>query len=140
MSLITRRTWVFIISTFVLNLIWELLQGELGFYEGHGGDIVSMALCARAAIGDVFIVAGIYALMTIIYRTRTWIFTMSKSTWVVLVLVSISVAILVEWWGIYTGRWSYSDLMPIIPFLSMGVTPILQMTILVPIITLIVKK
>jgi hypothetical protein len=140
MKFLARRTGLFIGSTFILNFIWEMTQSELGLYAGHGGDLVSAAICARAALGDVLIVGIIYAIMAVIYKTKLWLFNPTRSTWGVLVMVSASVAILVEWWGLETGRWAYSELMPTVPFLELGISPILQMVILVPLITLIVRK
>jgi hypothetical protein len=38
----------------------------------------------------------------------------------------------VEYKGLMFHRWSYLPSMPIIPFLNVGASPVLQMTILLP--------
>lgn len=140
MIISARNISIFTFSTFILNLIWELAQGESGLYLNHGGDMTSMLRCTIAAFGDVLIVLSVYTIMTIIYRTRDWILNMNQGTWVTLILISLITAMIVELWGLQTGRWSYSELMPIIPLIKIGLLPVLQMVLLVPIITLIVKK
>ncbi len=140
MIISARKIIVFTLSTFILNLIWELAQGESGLYLNHGGDVASMLRCTTATFGDILIVLGIYIIMTIIYRSSDWILNMNQGKWVNLLLISLIAAIVVELWGLQTGRWSYSELMPIIPLIKIGLMPVLQMVLLVPLITLIVKK
>lgn len=38
-----------------------------------------------------------------------------------------------EWRALATGRWSYTDGMPILPVLGVGLWPVLQLTLLTPI-------
>lgn len=140
MNIWIRKTFLFVCSTFLLNLVWELSQSSLGLYENYGGDFASVIGCTRAAVGDILIVGGVYVAMTLIYRRRTWMSSMRNSTWVVLVVISVLAAFVVEWWGLLTDRWLYSELMPLIPLLEIGVSPILQMAIIVPAVTLLVKR
>lgn len=49
--------------------------------------------------------------------------------------------ILLEWHAVYwTGRWAYSDLMPIVPFLGIGVVPILQWLVLPPAVLYFLRR
>jgi hypothetical protein len=48
-------------------------------------------------------------------------------------------AVLVEWVGVHVlGRWRYTDTMPVVPGLGVGVIPIAQMLLLPPLIFRIV--
>ena len=40
------------------------------------------------------------------------------------------VAACIEWYWLRAGRWAYNDLMPIIPILKLGLTPVIQLAIL----------
>src|SRR3989338_8107847 len=46
------------------------------------------------------------------------------------VIALIIFAILLEKWALGTGRWVYTDAMPIIPFLRVGLTPVIQLGLL----------
>lgn len=46
--------------------------------------------------------------------------------------IGAACAVAIEWIAISFGRWSYSDRMPEIPRLRMGVWPLLQLTLLTP--------
>jgi hypothetical protein len=49
-----------------------------------------------------------------------------KKPWL-LILFGIIVAVALELWGLGTGRWKYTALMPIIPFFRVGLTPAIQL-------------
>jgi len=51
-----------------------------------------------------------------------------------LLIIGTVIGVGIERWAFITGRWSYTESVPIIPFLKVGITPILQMMI-VPILT-----
>jgi hypothetical protein len=37
-----------------------------------------------------------------------------------------------EWRALVTGRWFYAERMPVVPLLGVGLWPLLQLTLLVP--------
>ncbi len=39
-----------------------------------------------------------------------------------------------EWHAVRAGRWAYSDLMPIVPLLQVGLAPVLQWLVVPPIV------
>jgi hypothetical protein len=41
-------------------------------------------------------------------------------------------AVAVETWGLAAGRWQYSDSMPRVPGIELGLVPLLQIAILAP--------
>ncbi len=57
-----------------------------------------------------------------------------------LVLLGAAVAVAVEWWALATERWQYAGAMPIVPFLQVGLLPVLQMTIIPPIVALWLRR
>jgi hypothetical protein len=75
-SLVWRRLARFVTATviagFVMNEIWEMVQMP-AFVETAGRTWTStLALCTRAAAGDVGIILGICALGTFTLRRQFW--------------------------------------------------------------------
>ena len=52
-----------------------------------------------------------------------------KHAWGI-VVIGFIVAISIEWYALATDRWAYNVYMPIIPFLSVGLTPTIQLALL----------
>ncbi len=130
-----KRLLLFLSSAFLLNLIWENAQAIL--YQPHGDTFGTFLRCAIASLGDVLMVSMIYLFVSVISKSFLWFEEMNVKKWISLVTLSIIVATGVEWWGISTYRWTYADMMPMIPFLNIGLIPVLQMALLNPLILLI---
>ena len=46
-------------------------------------------------------------------------------------VTGVMITIVFEWYAIYwAGRWSYSDLMPVVPVIRVGLAPLVQWIIL----------
>ncbi len=120
--------FIFIVS-FILNFLWEISQAFL--YAPHFVGIAGLiTVHLRAGLGDVLMVFIILALDTLILNR---IFVGEKTAvkrYLVIMLIGFVLATLVEKYALATGRWSYASLMPIIPFLNVGLTPILQMIVI----------
>jgi len=110
---------VFIFS-FCLNLIWENLHSYL-YVEYMGGRITEFILI-RASLIDALII-------TVLVLPFMFIDALKKHSWLI-ILAGILVAIFIEWYALGTGRWSYNEYMPIIPILSVGLTPTIQLGLL----------
>lgn len=107
---------VLALIAFLLNFVWEISQAPL--YDCYDQFLHCMWLCFKASLGDVVWVLLLYG-----------IFRVSHSKTAV-VLAGLAIAIGVELHALQTGRWAYAESMPLIPFLSLGLTPLLQMAIL----------
>jgi len=55
------------------------------------------------------------------------------------VTIGVVAAILLELYALQANRWAYNDLMPIIPILGTGLTPTIQLGLLIYIIFKITK-
>ncbi len=121
-----------LITSFFLNLIWE--NGQMFLYNGYDGFLSSFLMCLAATLGDVVIITLIYLIMSFVFRGWNWFQYFSKGKLTILLVVSLIFAVIIELYGLGTERWSYNELMPTIPFLDVGFTPILQMIIIVPIV------
>lgn len=113
----------------ILNYPWEMLQMPL--YEGMlFSDPMSWLVCFRASIGDGFIILTIWGFGYLLFRQRTWFQTKNVKNISLLVLSGAVIAIAFEIHALKTGRWVYSDLMPLLPYLGVGLSPLLQLMIL----------
>ena len=114
-----RLLSIFAIS-FVLNIVWENLHSYL--YDNYMGGKITEFILLRASLADALAI-------TILLIPFLYISFFRKRNWLV-ILGGIIISILIEWHGLGTGRWSYNDYMPIIPILSVGLTPTIQLGIL----------
>jgi chromate transport protein ChrA len=137
-----RKYQYFIVTTavaaFILNLVWELAHGSL--YKGFQYDLGHIAFCALASVADMFMVLILLFAFGLIYKNVLWIEPVRFDRSLVLILVGGVGAILAEMWHTSRGDWSYADAMPLIPIVEVGLSPVLQFTILPLIIFVLTKK
>lgn len=86
-----------------------------------GGEITEFVLL-RASFWDALI---------IILVTLPFIFYSSfkNKDWLI-VFIGIIISLGIEYYALSTHRWAYNSLMPIIPFLGIGLTPTIQLGLL----------
>jgi len=124
------RKIIFIsVLTFFLNFIWEISQAFL--YMPHFVGISGLiTVHLRASLGDILIIFIILMLDTLIFGPVYGKISIQRL--LAMVFVGFVLATLVEKYALSSGRWVYNPLMPIIPWLNVGLTPILQMMLIPP--------
>ena len=129
---------LFVVSV-ALNFIWELVQAPLYVGMSSLGDIVRH--CFVASLGDGIILWMIYGLGWVAFGNWRWTFQPGSRQIAFTVSTGLVIAILIEWFALHwLHRWAYTIDMPRIPVLDVGLTPILQMLILPPIIFFLTQK
>ena len=128
-------TGLIIISSFLLNFAWEMLQMPL--YEGMKLNRQSVVFCALASLADMLIVLLLYYTFAMIYKELFWYQHFIVQRISILVVVGSIGAILVEILHLSVGSWKYSRSMPLIPVVNVGVSPVLQFMILPAVIYLL---
>lgn len=123
-----RFSFTIIIIAFLLNFAWEMLQMPL--YEGMELNVTSIVFCGLASVADSIMVLLLYYFFALVYRDPFWVQKYTPQRIVVLVLYGATGAILTEIVHVYVGSWTYSRLMPLIPFVNVGLSPVLQFMIL----------
>ncbi len=113
---------------FLLNLIWELSQMPL--YAGGSYLADHLAQSLYATFWDAAMTLGIYFIVAIVKRNIFWLEKINASEIFFAAGLGLALAIFIEVRALQEGRWGYSALMPIIRFLKVGLSPILQMVIL----------
>src|SRR3989344_878851 len=115
-----KKIFLIFVSAFVLNAVWENLHSFL-YVNYMGGEITELILL-RATLVDAVMIVFITLPFVLISSFK-------KHNWLI-VFIGIVVAISIEWYALATGRWAYNAYMPIIPLLSVGLTPAIQLGLL----------
>ena len=130
-----KRTfiWVFILAA-LLNYSWELAQASLyvGMEDYNAGLLWH---CFVASLGDGIMVLLIVAAGWIALRQPDWFLRPGLRGYLVTLTAGFVLAVLVEWVAVrILNRWEYTENMPKLPGLDIGLVPIAQMLILPPLI------
>lgn len=118
----------------LLNYAWELTQAPL--YEGVATAAYWTVVkgCARATFGDGLILLIAYWSVAAATRDRRWFARPDRLRLAGFVGIGIAITIVLErlalqstfaGWG-----WRYSEAMPVVPGIGVGLTPLLQWLIL----------
>lgn len=122
----TKYLVILTIVAFLLHVVWENAQAPL--YAGYQSFLQHLPVCITGTLGDVVITLLALGLFWLIKKDVP----RSKTDFLALVIVGFVVAVAIEQNALLLNKWSYAPLMPLIPYLRVGVTPILQMIILLP--------
>ena len=115
-----RKIALIFLSAFLLNIIWENLHSNL-YVHYQNGPVTQLVLLRATLFDAVFITL----LGLLFFRFRYL-----RERLLYAFIIGFIAAIIIEIYALKTGRWAYSDLMPIIPLLNTGLTPTIQLGIL----------
>jgi len=121
-----RYTAIITAAAFVLHLVWENAQAPL--YAGYQSFSAHFPLCLMGAAGDVAVTLFVLAFMLLLKRE----IPQTARDFIALAVIGFGIAVLIEQRALLSGAWGYAPAMPLLPILQVGLTPILQMTILLP--------
>lgn len=111
----------------IVNLIWEFAQLPLYtlWHEGTTGEIVFAAVHCTG--GDVLVSGATLLLVLIVTGTPNWPHERFSFVASLTILGGIAYTIFSEWLNIeIRGSWAYSDLMPTVPVIHTGLSPLAQ--------------
>ena len=116
-----------IVFSFLLHFVWEFWQAPTyaGMIEMNHWD--GIKLCSSATFGDVGFALTAFWITSAAARSRFW-FEAPKA-WQTLLFIGVGIVLTVGFEYYYTNiseRWTYSDLMPLVPPLGTGLSPLLQ--------------
>ena len=133
---VSRSLWPFFaalaLAAFCLNWPWEMAQ--MGAYvemAGRGWWDVLLP-CTQAALGDVALTFAVWAVGALAAADVCWGMTGRWNVYLVAALLGGARALAYEWKALGSGRWHYTDRMPVLPVLGVGLWPLLQLMLLVP--------
>jgi hypothetical protein len=122
---------VFVVAVAV-NFAWEIVQSPL--FAPMGGWLLGTWRCFVASLGDGVIVLAIAAAGSLLFRRADWFVRPGATGYLFTGALGLAVAVGIEIGALATGRWSYSEQMPLIPVVQVGVAPALQMLVLPPLV------
>ena len=107
-------------TAFILNAVWENLHAFL--YDNYMGDKITELVLLRATLADAVMITVITLPFVLFpsWRRQNWI----------IIFVGLVLAIGIERYALLTDKWAYNVYMPIVPFLSVGLTPTIQLGLL----------
>ncbi len=114
------------VVAFLLHIIWENVQAPL--YGGYQSFFQHLPICLIGAAGDVVITFLVLGVLLLGKKGAV----QTVADFMALAVIGFIVAVVIEHQALLIGMWHYSSAMPIIPWLNVGLTPIMQMTILLP--------
>ena len=125
--------FVYIVAV-LLNYSWELAQAPL--YVGlERYNAAIFWHCFVASLGDGLMVMIIFAAGWITLHRWDWFQWPGVAGYLVMLTAGLVLAMIVEWVGVQSlGRWQYTENMPTLPWLHIGLIPIAQMLLLPPLV------
>jgi hypothetical protein len=130
---------LFVVSV-VLNYFWEI--GQAFLFVGMNSWKNIWWHCFVASLGDGLMVWTIHAAGWISFRRSDWFVAPRLKGYGVMLVTGLIIAVAVEWLAVHVlQRWAYTADMPVLPMttgVTIGITPLLQMLMLPPVIFYIV--
>jgi len=124
---IGRTLAVFALFSFLFHFAWEILQAPLFAKMPVASHWQATLICLKATLGDIGIALASFAAASWWDRSLTWFVRLSNGALAAYLATGVLITIAFEWHAVYwAGRWSYSELMPVVPILRVGLAPILQ--------------
>jgi len=126
--------------SFVLNWAWEMSQ--MIVYSGfqNRSMLQRILICTAATFGDAVLTLGIYTIARFAARLSR---RETKNAWklyAAATLLGAACAVIIERIALLSGYWFYTNQMPSVPLLGVGLWPFLQLALLVPIALWIALK
>ena len=128
----TRLAALFVISV-LLNFPWEVAQMPLYVEDVNWFEFALH--CIIPSLGDGLIVLLIFCVGWVARGRSDWADRPGWAGYALMLVTGFAIAVIVEWVALHgLNRWSYTDNMPLLPGLGVGIAPVLQMLLLPPII------
>jgi len=145
-SAIASITWLpefnVVVFALLLNLPWELVQAPLYREMADAPHWQAVKACSAAAGGDAVIVLIAYWVVAVATH-RSWITVPRFGDVVSFVAVGLAVTSGIEWMalhGLWMVEWQYTTAMLVIPGAGIGLSPLLQWTLLPPLVVWFAKR
>jgi hypothetical protein len=118
------------------NLVWEMAQMPLYTLWVDGSWAQIGFAVAHCTLGDVLIGAITLSLALVLWRAKTWPRQRFGQVGAATMILALAYTIFSEWWNVDVRQtWAYRDIMPTLPWLGTGISPLLQWVV-VPLLAL----
>ncbi|MBA7672091.1 hypothetical protein ES703_80263 [subsurface metagenome] len=125
---------------FLLNFVWEVLQTP--FFVDISTEINTIIWYRfHCTLGDVMISLAGFWFVALILRSRSWFLNPTKKKLLLFVAFGVSYTIFSEIKNVSLNKlWAYSDFMPVVPYIDVGIVPLIQWIIIPPLLVFIVRR
>lgn len=129
-----------LLFAFLLHFAWEVLQTP--FFVDINFDINTIIwFRLHCTMGDMIITLGCFWLVVLVFKDRLWIMHPQKKNIILFSAIGVAYTIFSEIKNVtIRDLWGYSDLMPVIPYIGVGVVPVVQWIAIPPLIIYFVKR
>ncbi len=114
--------------SFALHLMWE--RAHIVLYTGYEKMQGRLPVFIHATVGDVMYTFFAVGLIAFFKGSVLWFTIADPSDYLGLAVLGFCIAVFVEYKAVALHRWEYTSHMP--RFLDLGMTPLIQMTVLLP--------
>lgn len=128
-----------ILFSFLFFGMWEWMQSP--FYIDISEDFNTIVwFRIHCTFEDVFTLLLIIGVLCIFKRKISWIYRPRKIDYILITIMGVFYTLISEYVNIHVSHsWGYSKWMPLIPWLDVGIVPLLQWLILPSVILVITK-
>ncbi len=121
-----RRAVIYVIATGIGHVVWETAQLPLYTIWWSGTARENLVAVLHCTAGDVLITTTTLLIAALIGRFRGWYPFGSRMAFTAIAF-GVAYTILSEWLNVAGWRsWSYSSMMPLLPWLGTGLSPVVQ--------------
>ncbi len=117
--------------------VWE--HAHIILYTGYDAMEGILPVWILATLGDVLYAIVVFSIISLAKGGTGWIRSAAPYDMLAAAALGFLVALMVEYKGLYLGRWAYLPSMPIVPILAVGLSPLLQMTLVTPLSLYVTK-
>jgi hypothetical protein len=127
---------------FLMSFPWEMLQAPLYVGMAEAPHWSATLHCLVATLGDCVLFLAAFGMTAAIFRNRRWIRTATFMQVFWFTAIGLTVTVLTEAAGVrgIGWNWQYSALMPRLPLLGTGLSPVLQWLVLPPLVIRLVRQ
>ena len=115
---------------FLLHLAWE--SAHIRLYRNYDALKGTLPVPLWAALGDVLYTLFAVLLIALFKENIVWLEMPTTADYFGLLILGFCTALFVEYKAFYFKRWEYVENMPIVPGLRVGLSSLVQKTLLFP--------
>jgi len=124
-----KKLFYVMIFAFLLNLAWEVPHSLLYKTTTEMPVKEYVPRILQAAAGDIIMVLIIFLIISLFNKSFQWEIN-KKNNLLISIISGIIISTAFELYSLSTDRFAYLPAMPLIPFTTIGLTPVLQMIIM----------
>lgn len=114
-------------GSFLVHLVWEVVQLPLYTLWTTGTSSQQAFAILHCTAGDTMIAGLALLLVLSLINQPAWPAAGGRAVWVGVVILGVGYTLYSEWLNVTVRQsWAYSEWMPLIPVIGIGLSPILQ--------------